>query len=428
MAKPVKRQCPQCKETKEFRADQKTCGCRPEKPVMQEASEVDGNKWSISLPQTRIHTLDDLIDFFEIDLSIWEVKKFIANKWEVGSKNKADDLVIAPLYQVKAWLEKKVEIVDAKAEIESLKKSALEEVKRIPIVIRKADKSSGNLLEIDIADHHFGKLAWAAETGNQNYDTKIATKLFKKAFQTILTRVSALTFDEIWFVVGNDLLNSDNAQGTTTRGTVVATDARYQKTFSIVRQVMTECIETLRPLAKKVKVIMVSGNHDQLSVWHLGDSLECFFNQYNDVEIDNTPKYYKYHRFGQVMIMYTHGDKGKRKNYPLMMATEQPEMFGNTKFREVHTGHRHTLEVEEQHGIRVRTMSALCPADSWHAENGYVGNLRAAEAFIWNKDEGLIGTAVYTDNRQGYRGRMTVRTRQSPKEATIFGEGSLYSQ
>lgn len=398
MAKSVKRKCPGCGELKEYRSDQKTCGCTSQKPA--ETSEISDNRWSISLPKTRIHSLDQLVEYFQIDLSIWEIEKFVANKWEMGYVNKAGDAAAEPLFQVKAWLKKKVEIVDAKAEIESLKKSALEVIKPVPPFVRKAEKSSGNLLEIDIADHHFGKLAWAAETGNQNYDTKIATKLFKQAFQTILSRVSNLSFDEIWFVVGNDLLNSDNAAGTTTKGTYVSTDVRYQKTFAVVRQTITECIETLRPLAKKVKVIMVPGNHDQLSVWHLGHSLECFFNQYKDVEIDNTPKYYKYHRFGQVMIMYTHSDKGKRKNYPLMMATEQPEMFGNTKFREVHTGHRHRLEVEEEHGIRVRTMSALCPPDAWHAENGFVGNLRAAEAFIWNKDEGLIGTAVYTDNRK----------------------------
>lgn len=401
MAKPIKRKCPGCGETKEFRADQKTCGCQAKKPELTESNKISGNEWAISLPKTRIHTLDQLIEYFEIDLSVWEVEKFVANKWEMGYKDDATGRAkTEELYQVKAWLKRKVEIVDAKAEIESLKRAAAEEIRVVPMPVRKPDNVSGHMLEIDIADHHFGKLAWASETGHQNYDTKLATKLFKKAFQTILSRVTGILFDEIWFVVGNDLLNSDNAQGTTTKGTHVSTDVRYQKTFATVRQVITECIETLRPKAKKVKVIMVSGNHDQLSVWHLGDSLECFFQQYDDVEIDNSPKYHKYHRFGQVMIMYTHGDKGKRKNFPLMMATEQPEMFGATKFREVHTGHRHTLEVEEQHGIRVRTMSALCPPDSWHAENGYVGNLRSAEAFIWHKDEGLIGTAIYTDNRK----------------------------
>jgi len=143
---------------------------------------------------------------------------------------------------------------------------------------------------------------------------------------------------------------------------------------------------------------MVSGNHDQFSVWHTGSSLECFFHKYTDVEIDNSPRYYKYDEFGKIMIMWTHGDKGKRKDYPLLMATEQPEMFGRTKFREIHTGHLHHDRVEEQHGIKVRTLSSLGPADRWHADKGFVGNLRSSEAFIYNKEQGLIGTIIYTDN------------------------------
>lgn len=402
MSKPVKRQCPACLETKTFRSDQKTCGCAGAKP--SETSEMTANTWSISVPKTRIHTLDELIEFFEIDLSIWEVERFVANKWEMGAKNEEDKLVIEPLYQVKAFLKKKVDIVDAKEEIQKLKKFAESEVAKIPFRIQKTNKAAGYMLEIDISDHHFGKLAWAAETGHQNYDTKIAAKLYKKAFAAILERTAGFSFEEIWFVIGNDLLNSDNVQGTTTKGTFVSTDARYQKTFAAVRTVMTECIETLRPVCNRVNVIMVSGNHDQLSVWHLGDSLECYFRKYDDVVIDNTPKYYKYHRFGKVMIMYTHGDKGKRKDYPLLMATEQPEMFGSTAFREAHTGHNHTDRVEEHHGVKVRVLTSLSPADSWHAENAYVGNLRSAEAFIWNKDEGLVGTIIYTDTRKTIEG------------------------
>jgi hypothetical protein len=397
MSKPTRRKCPQCEQVRTFRSDQKSCGCTSTKP--SQTSDISGDKWSISIPKTRIHTLEQLVEFFEIDLSIWEVERFVANKWEVGAKDASDKLVVEPLYQVKAFLKRKVEVVDAKAEIESLRKFAKEVAPRKPSKAPKPAKTNGNMLEVDISDHHFGKLAWAVETGHQNYDTKIAAKLFKRAFRSILDRNAGKAFDQIWFVVGNDLLNSDNAQGTTTRGTTVSTDVRYQKTFSVVRNIIIECVEELRSLTKSVKVIMVSGNHDQLSVWHLGDSLEAYFHKYTDVVIDNSPKYYKYHRFGKVMIMYTHGDKGKRKDYPLLMATEQPEMFGETKFREVHVGHNHTDKVEEYHGVKVRVLSALCPPDAWHAENAFVGNLRSAEAFEWNKDEGLIGTTVFTDIR-----------------------------
>jgi len=98
------------------------------------------------------------------------------------------------------------------------------------------------------------------------------------------------------------------------------------------------------------------------------------------------------------LIMFTHGDKGKAKDLPLIMAAEKSILFGSTKFHEIHTGHIHTLKVEERHGIRHRTLPALCPPDAWHAENGYVGNLRSSEAFVWDEQEGLIGIVIYTDS------------------------------
>jgi DNA repair exonuclease SbcCD nuclease subunit len=143
---------------------------------------------------------------------------------------------------------------------------------------------------------------------------------------------------------------------------------------------------------------MVSGNHDDLSVWHLGDSLECYFSRYSDVEIFNEPTTRKYHEFGNVLLCFTHGDKGKRADYPLLMAAERPEMFGRTKFREIHTGHTHQTKTEEMHGIRVRTIPSLSPADAWHAENGYVGNQRNAEAYLWNRDEGLVAQFYHNDD------------------------------
>ncbi len=200
-------------------------------------------------------------------------------------------------------------------------------------------------------------------------------------------------------VVGNDLLNADNLGNSTTAGTVVTTDVRFHKTFATVRNMMIETVQRLMELAP-VHVIMVPGNHDKLSVWHLGDSLECYFHEEERMTIDNSPKLRKYYEFGRVMLMFTHGDKGKRNDYPLLMATEQPEMFGRTEFREVHCGHTHQVKLDEQHGVRVRVLPALCAADDWHAEQGFVGNLKSAEAYIWNKEEGLVGTAVYSKPKE----------------------------
>ena len=78
------------------------------------------------------------------------------------------------------------------------------------------------------------------------------------------------------------------------------------------------------------------------------------------------------------------------------MATEVPHLWGQTSIREVHSGDKHQRRLEEFHGVAVRIMPTLCPPDMWHSENCFVGNIRSSEAFIWNKEEGLIGTAVYS--------------------------------
>lgn len=364
--------------------------------TLVDSDETAGDTRTISLPQTRIQTEEELVAAFQIDLQKWEIDRFIANKWEVAAKvgegDKAE-VVVTPLFQVKAFLKRRRNISDAVAEIAALKDHAKKNAKPAAVT-KKHLRTSGNMLEINIPDAHFGKLAWAAETGHQNYDTKIAAATFRKALDALLERAAGHKFDLILFVVGNDLLNSDDIEGRTTAGTYVSTDCRYHKTFSAVRNLMIESVERLRRLAP-VKVVCVSGNHDQLTLWHLGDSLECYFSKYKDVFIDNSPRQRKYHHFGKVMLLLTHGHKGKRDDYPLLMATEEPEIFGATKFREAHTGHMHTTQLIEKHGVRVRILPALCPPDSWHAENGFVGNLRTAEGYIWNKDQGLVGIVLH---------------------------------
>lgn len=355
------------------------------KPVV--ISEVLGKTWSVFLPSTALASPKDVITFCNIDTNVWELDRFRAKDVSKGDQAR---------FQISAFFKKREDIIAIRAEIEDLKTQAKASAPT-PSKTKDHKSKSGNLLEINISDAHFGKLAWPKETGSIPYDVQIARAMFIRALDTLLDRVKNFEFEQILFVVGNDLLNSDNAENTTTKGTVVTTDIRYHKTFRTVRFLMQECIEKLRKIAP-VKVLIVPGNHDQLASWHLGDSLECAFAKYSDVEVDNDPRYRKYHEFGKCMIAFTHGDKGDRTDYPLLIATEQPEMFGRTKFREIHTGHTHETKTQEKHGVRVRVISALTPADDWHSENGYVGNLRTAEAYVWNREQGLISIMYHNDD------------------------------
>lgn len=359
--------------------------------------EKTENTWKISLDKTRIQSEEELVSAFKVDLRIWKVDRLVINKWEVGAKDNNSKLQIEELYQVKAWLIRQPNIDFAIKELESLKQDYLDQyldspVRTYPYI---PASTSGNLLELSLPDVHFGKLAWFKETGSDSYDTKIAERYYDAAFGALLSRVKGIFFERIVLVLGNDLFHVDNRSNTTTKGTVVDTDSRYFKVFRKVRQLIIKKIEELATIAP-VTIKIVPGNHDEHTTWHLGDSLECWFKNRPDVEIDNEPIAKKVFEWGEVMLMWVHGDKGKKTDYPLTMATEYRKMFGRTTFHEIHCGHLHTEGWWEKHGIAVRFLPSLSGIDYWHAVNNFTGNKKAAVAFVYNKTEGLISTGVYT--------------------------------
>jgi hypothetical protein len=354
--------------------------------------ELHDDKWDFTLV-SRIKSLDELVKQFEVDLSVWAVERFVANSWEMGFKDKDGDAKTQPLYQVKATFIKKQNIVAAKQEIELLKAES-KVFAKIPKSIIYPHTQTGNVLELTLPDLHAGGLAWSKETGGPDWDTKIAADTFNKAIDVLLDRSRGYKFDRIVLVTGGDLLNSDDLESRTTKGTTVTSDTRFKKTFVMVRKMLTECIEKLR-LISPVTVITIPGNHDELASWTIGDSLESYFHNYPDVTVDNSPAYRKYFRWGQTLLLFTHGDTGKRSDYPLLMATEQGKAFGDTKFHEIHTGHFHQTQVQEFHGVRVRILPSLKSADDWHAKNMFVGQQREAVAFVFNKEQGMLAQFVY---------------------------------
>jgi hypothetical protein len=362
---------------------------------LPESVEYVGDKFNVTKVSS-IHTLEALKAHFQIDETIWEVERFVANSWEMGAGG--GDKV--PLYQVKATFVKRKEIVFVKNEIESIKQAFQHEFihgenYEKPLVYRETRLASGNMLELNVPDLHAGKLAWNKETGYGNYDTNIALDLFDTAIAALLERSKHITFDRILFVVGNDLQHADTIGGTTTSGTQLDTDSRYHKVFVKIRERLVRIIrERLLPIAP-VTIIGCPGNHDKTTAWHIADSLEQRFFDNPDVEVMNDPTEFKVYQWGEVMLMFAHGNTGKKPDYPLTMATRFKEIWGNTTYREAHTGHIHQTMVQEFHGVRVRTLPALCEPDAWHAANNFVGNLRTAEAYAWNNKTGLINQAFY---------------------------------
>jgi len=360
---------------------------------------MDNTKMVSSRVTNRIVTEQELLKIYDISLDEWEVERKIINTWEVGAKDNNNNIVTTPLFQVKLWLKRKPT---------QLLKDIIEEFvndlkSKSPIVPKKnyPNYNSKNLLEINIFDLHLGKLAWAEET-NMDYNIEIACKLFNDSIDHFISKSKHENVNRIVLPIGNDFLNSDrsNPFNSTTRGTPQDEDIRWQNTFRVGRKLLVDNILKLSEIAP-VDVIMIPGNHDYERNFFLGDSLEGWFHNNLNVTINNLASPRKYYQYGEVLLGYTHGDNEKPDNLPLIMAQECPQMWAQSKYREFHLGHTHTKkqikyqQTQEHQGVVVRWLSSLCGTDSFHFKKGYVGNIRTAEAFIWNKDKGLEGQIYY---------------------------------
>jgi len=71
----------------------------------------DGNIADIEfVTEQRITTLEQLIEAGNVDEEIWVVEHWVLNKWEVGANDVGKNLRVHPLFQVKAWLIRKVPV------------------------------------------------------------------------------------------------------------------------------------------------------------------------------------------------------------------------------------------------------------------------------------------------------------------------------
>lgn len=355
--------------------------------------DTQDNKQTIqSVKSNRIQTLDDLIKVCKIDTDVWEVERYIVNKWEVGSTIDGQ-IIVEPLFQIKAWLKKNVDV----SVLKKLKTELVADVirfapKYVPINYKKIDQ--GQLLEINIFDLHFGKLCWGLETGD-NYDTKIARKRYLAAISDIISKVQCYDIKKILFPIGNDFFNSDNLNNTTTAGTPQDEDVRWQKTFKAGRELLIEGIDMLTQIAP-VDVVVVQGNHDWERSFYVGDVLSCWYNNNKDVTVNNEPTPRKYYKFGKCLIAYTHGNNEKVLDLPLLVASERPDLWAETKYREIHIGHLHHkkeikfMSTQETKGVVIRYMRSLSGTDAWHNLKGYKGGIQACEAFVWDENVGMV--------------------------------------
>ena len=349
-----------------------------------------------------IRTAEELLAHVKIDTKLWDVVSCEAGKWDsvakLGKRGK-EQLHRVPLFRVVVRLKRKSSAaIGLRAAFESLIRDAREHAPKYSKVDYKKQKGEELMAEISLPDFHLGKLCWAAETGN-DYDVKIAKNLFRNAVYTLAETARQAHVTRILLPIGNDFFNVDGRENQTAGGTPQDEDGRWQHTFVEGRKLLVDAIDHLQAIAP-VQVLIVPGNHDTERSFYLGEALSCWYHNCPNVEIDNAPTSRKYVAWGKVLLGFTHGNEEAEKNLLGIFATERPELWGTSSYREAHLGHWHHRKervyqpVSEENGFRVRYLSSLSAADAWHTSKGYSA-LRAAQMFLWSKTRGCTAEHVY---------------------------------
>ncbi len=258
--------------------------------------------------------------------------------------------------------------------------------------------NADSMLVVCPVDAHFGKLAYHGET-NEDYDPSIAATIYRQAVSDALTHFNPGRIKKIVLVIGSDQLNADSSKSMTTSGTVVqSVDTRYTRVFDIAVAATIAAIEDCVQIAD-VHVPVVPGNHDELSSCLLAKVVKQYFRHDPRVFVDDDEILRKYIHFGTNLIGLTHRFT-KFDTAPVLMATEKPAEWGITTCREFLTGHLHTTRAKawtpyyEVSGVVVRITSSLSSTDLWHFANGYCGNIRACESWIYSETDGMYGMHV----------------------------------
>jgi hypothetical protein len=279
---------------------------------------------------------------------------------------------------------------DRESQLQALTESltdVFEEYKGKSVPVKPPKTAEKDILTVyPMGDPHIGMYAWAEECG-EDFDCGIASKNLCAAVDNLVER-SRPSHTAVILNLG-DFFHSDGLGNTTTKGTAVDMDTRWNRVLRIGVQTLIQCVYSALKKHKKVVVKNVCGNHDRETANVLSVALSCYFDGNKRVEVDDSAYPFWYYQFGKVLLGSTHGDMAKPDSLPAIMSADKSKEWGETEFRYWLTGHIHSMNAKEYPGCTWESFRTLAAKDAWHTASGYRSG-RDMKSIAYHKDYGEI--------------------------------------
>ena len=314
-------------------------------------------------------------------MKYWEIVSAKSSIWNANSKQDGIQTLYSSKITVKpvksyVWNEDDIKMI-----FENLKCDYENKVQVYPQY-----DGGDDILVVPIADLHYNLLSEEYVTGN-NYNLEIAEETYYYALNDIISRVKGKKFEKVVFIVGNDFINADNLDGTTTKGTPQDNHSSWFTIIDKATQLVINGIDMLTNIAP-VEVKYVPSNHDLHTMFGIMQTVLAWYKNDEFVSVECSPMPRKYFKYGNVLLGLSHDIK--IKNALTLMTSEAKSEWGECKNMIWMLGHLHKAMAYDKEGyMEILRLPTISGYSRWTTNSGYVQTEKKNQAFIINKNLGI---------------------------------------
>lgn len=280
---------------------------------------------------------------------------------------------------------------DAPEDLVARLETAFTEIPVAPRIAAPKRVQDDLMLILPLMDAHVGMHAWGKETGEQDYDLKLAQSDLVTAFE----KVDALTpaCAKAVLLVGGDYLHADDNTAQTPQSKHhLDVDGRHYKVLDVAVAMLVRVVEALASKHKTVEVRVLRGNHDEHSHLVITFALAARYAKNQRIVIHKDPRDLYMAQWGRAAVFAHHGDRAPPERLTLYVSDVCP-FWSETRHRYMLTGHIHKDSSKDVGPLRWESLRAFCPPDAYAAGMGYAGR-RALQALVFDKKDGLVLRAI----------------------------------
>jgi len=346
----------------------------------------DGSQTSdklLQMSETESKDPEYLLNAHGYDVLAWDLVSARNNIWNVYSKQDG----IQTLYSSKIVVKPVSEYVwNAEAIAKLFDGLQSRNVQKQNIMPQQYEKN-GRILVVPIADLHYNLLSDAFVTGNE-YNVEIAERSYRTVIEDVISRNQNKTFEKVVFVVGNDFVNADNLNNTTTKGTPQDCQMSWFSVLERLRDLLVYGIDRLASIAP-VDIVYVPSNHDLHTMFGMMLLIKAWYRNDDRISVDGSPLPRKYYRFGNTLLVFSHDMKVK--NALQTITTEGKTHWGDCTHIICMLAHLHQAMIYDKQGyLEVWRLPTVSGWSRWTNSAGYVQSDKKNQAFVVDSDRGII--------------------------------------